>query len=196
MENRNYASRPMPSPILHPPSPLRLSVANRQRTRKIHSRLLKKIAAALLADLEINQAELGINLLATREMASINETFLRHEGPTDVITFDYAGQAASARAARTHAASKGTREQAARAPLHGDIFICVDKAVSQAKEFRSSWQSEVVRYLVHGVLHLLGHDDSRPAERREMKREENRLVRGLSRRFWLADIARSTKIAA
>ena len=51
----------------------------------------------------------------------------------------------------------------ARRPLHGEIFICVDEAVWQARKFRTSWQSEIVRYLVHGVLHLLGHDDSRPA---------------------------------
>ena len=50
-----------------------------------------------------------------------------------------------------------------RATLHGEIFICVDEAVLQARKFRTSWQSEIVRYLVHGVLHLLGHDDSRPA---------------------------------
>ena len=47
--------------------------------------------------------------------------------------------------------------------LHGELFICVDEAVAQAKEFKTSWQSEVVRYVVHGVLHLLGHDDLQPA---------------------------------
>ncbi|MGA2854319.1 MAG: rRNA maturation RNAse YbeY, partial [Verrucomicrobiota bacterium] len=64
-------------------------IANRQRARKIDSRLFKKIAEALLADLKIKEAELGINLVAAREMTLLNETFLRHEGSTDVITFDY-----------------------------------------------------------------------------------------------------------
>ena len=137
--------------------------------------MLKKIAGALLADLKIEKAELGINLLAAREMSLLNETFLRHEGPTDVITFDYAKK---------------------RKSLHGEIFVCVHEAVVQAKSFRSNWQLETVRYVIHGVLHLLGHDDSRAAARRKMKREENRLLRGLSRRFSLADIARATKLAA
>ena len=75
-----------------------------------------------------------------------------------------------------------------RPTLHGELFICVDVALAQAKEFKSSWQAEVVRYVVHGVLHLLGHDDLKPHLRRKMKREENRLVRRLSRRFSLAQL--------
>ena len=60
--------------------------------------------------------------------------------------------------------------------LHGEIFVCVDEAVLQARKFGTSWQSEIVRYIVHGVLHLLGFDDSSAGARRKMKREENRLV--------------------
>jgi len=62
--------------------------------------------------------------------------------------------------------------------------------MTQAKEFQSSWQAEVVRYVVHGVLHLLGYDDLKPALRRRMKREENRLMRLLAREFTFARLAR------
>ena len=64
-------------------------LANRQRTRKINLRLLKQITDALLADLNVEDAELGVHLVATPEMTRLNEKFLRHAGPTDVITFDY-----------------------------------------------------------------------------------------------------------
>ena len=43
----------------------------------------------MLADLEIEKAELEINLVAATEMTRLNEKFLHHKGPTDVITFDY-----------------------------------------------------------------------------------------------------------
>jgi rRNA maturation RNase YbeY len=66
--------------------------------------------------------------------------------------------------------------------MHGELFICVDEAVLQAKKFKTSWQSEIVRYLVHGVLHLLGHDDFKPA-RRKMKREENRWCTNFPKSF-------------
>ena len=80
--------------------------------------------------------------------------------------------------------------------IHGEIFICVDEAVLQARKFGTSWQSEIVRYIVHGVLHLLGFDDSSAGARHKMKREENRRLGGLSRRFTLAQLSRPARIPA
>ena len=161
---------------------MKVVIVNRQQTRKINLRLLKKITGGLLAGLEIENAELGVNLVAETEMILLNETFLRHRGPTDVITFDYSS------------AERGVRSAESR--LHGEIFVCVDEAIRQAKKFGATWQLEIVRYIIHGVLHLLGHDDSRPAARRKMKREENRWLSRLSRRFSLAQLARATKLGA
>jgi len=160
---------------------MNLAIANRQRTKKLNTRFLKQIVAALFAELKITEAELGINLVSEKEMARVNWRFLQHEGSTDVITFDH----------------KNSEFQNSnfKLEIQGELFICVDMAVRQAKEFQSSWQSEVVRYVVHGVLHLLGYDDLQPALRRRMKREENRLVRRLAKRFALAQLARPAKMA-
>jgi probable rRNA maturation factor len=160
-------------------------IVNRRQTRKINARLLKQIVGELFAELKITEAELGIHLVGAREMTLVNETFLQHEGATDVITFDH-NEPVKPRPARTPAPPS----------LHGELFICVDDAVSQAKEFDTNWQSEIVRYVVHGVLHLLGHDDLKPALRRKMKREENRLVRLLAKRFSLAQLSRAAKLGA
>ena len=174
---------------------MNIVIASRQRTRKINPRRFKHIAEALLADLRIGEAELGINLVAAREMTLINETFLRHEGSTDVITFDY-GSSAGQAPRLSHSETKiGDRRDACPA-LHGEIFICVDEAVSQAKHFDASWQSEIVRYLVHGVLHLLGHDDRNAAARRTMKHEEKRRLAVLSEKFSLAQIGGPSKLRA
>ncbi len=168
-------------------------LANRQRTRNLNLRWLKQIANALLVDLKIEDAELGVHLIATPEMTRLNEKFLRHQGSTDVITFDYTD---NGRASRPQPAAKPGVIGTSRPTLHGEIFICVDEAVLQARKFGTSWQSEIVRYLVHGILHLLGHDDSRADERRKMKREEDRRLRELSRRFSLAHLARPAKLSA
>jgi probable rRNA maturation factor len=141
-----------------------VTITNRQRKRKINSRLLKKIVGTLLTELDIQETELGINLVAASEMALVNETFLQHKGSTDVITFNYSDK------------TEGTF-------LRGEFFVCVDEAFLQARKYGTNWQSEVVRYIVHGVLHLLGHDDLKSNLRRKMKREENRLVRLLAKRF-------------
>jgi probable rRNA maturation factor len=170
---------------------MNIVIANRQRTRKINARLLKEIAETLLADMKISGAELGIHLVAAREMTLINGTFLRHKGPTDVITFDYANEGRAGSPLPADGAHGATRPT-----LHGEIFVCVDEAVLQAKKFKTTWQSEIVRYLVHGILHLLGHDDRHAAARRKMKREENRRLAGLSKKFSLAQIGGASKLRA
>ena len=144
---------------------------NRQKTRVIDARTLRRIVHSLLEESlpDVRSYELGIQLVGAKEMARVNMTFLQHEGSTDVITFDY-GE------------GKGSSVVA------GELYVCLDDAVVQAKEFRTTWQSELVRYLVHGVLHLLGHDDLKPAGRRVMKREENRLLKELSKRFALGKL--------
>jgi len=159
---------------------MNIVIANRQRTKKIDVRLLKQIIGGLFAELNISAGELGINLVGAKEMAKVNWQFLQHEGSTDVITFDHADGA----------------HGKMRPALHGELYVCVDDAVAQAMEFRTSWQLESVRYIVHGVLHLLGHDDLKPAWRRRMKREENRLVRLLAKRFSLAQLSRTAKLGA
>jgi probable rRNA maturation factor len=174
---------------------MNIVIASRQRTRKINPRRLKQIAEALLADLRIGEAELGINLVAAREMTLINETFLRHEGSTDVITFDYSDSAGDG--ARSFKKKKLEPPHVGSCNcIYGEIFICVDETILQAKKFKTTWQSEIVRYLVHGVLHLLGHDDRNAATRRKMKREEKRRLAGLSEKFSLAQIGGASKLRA
>lgn len=132
-------------------------LTNRQRDRQVDTRALRALAEAVLA--EAGQgAELGIHLVSAKRSAEVNWQFLRHEGPTDIITFDHGS----------------TPER-----LFGEMFICVPEAVRQAKEFGTTWQAELRRYVIHGILHLRGYDDLEPVKRRVMKREENRLVRKL-----------------
>jgi probable rRNA maturation factor len=167
-------------------------IANRQRTKKMNTRLLKQIVNELFAELKIETAELGINLVGAREMTLLNETFLQHEGSTDVITFDHGENVLPASCRQ----NKSELPARCRKHVHGEIFICVDEAISQAREFKTNWQSEIVRYVIHGVLHLLGHDDLKPALRRKMKREENRLVQKLARKISFAQLTRTAKLRA
>jgi probable rRNA maturation factor len=67
--------------------------------------------------------------------------------------------------------------------LHGEIFVCLGEALSQSHRFHTTWQGELVRYVVHGMLHLLGYDDLGKSVRRRMKAAEDALVRRLARQF-------------
>ena len=146
-----------------------LSVRNRQKTRRVDMVLFKRMIRFLLHDLlSRTDYELGFYIVESKEMAEVNETFLQHTGSTDVITFDY--------------------NEPDSPTLRGEVFICMDDAVHQAKEFQTTWQSELVRYAVHSVLHLLGYDDLVPDKRRIMKREENRLLKELAGQFSLSKL--------
>lgn len=175
----------------------RVTIHNRQRTRVADTRRLRKIAQTLLAErLQVHAADLGIYLVAEPEMTRLNETFLRHQGSTDVITFDYAENDGQASCLPKAPRKREMNGQHTRPVLHGEIFICVDEAVLQARKHRTNWQSEVVRYLIHGVLHLLGYDDHRSGDRRKMKRAENQLLRHFSRRISLAQPGQPIKLGA
>lgn len=147
-----------------------LILRNRQRARSVDTRHLRRIVRSLLRDdLLVEDYELGVHLVGERAMVRLNESHLRHAGCTDVITFDY-----------QHCEPRG--------PLLGDIFVCVPEAWRQAARFRVAWQQEVLRYVVHGILHLRGFDDQAAGRRKAMKKEENRLLRRLGGRFDVAQI--------
>lgn len=85
-----------------------------------------------------------------RELA-VNREFLNHDYYTDVITFDYSGA--------TY--------------ISGDIFISLDFVREVAEELGISFESELHRIIIHGVLHLTGQADKTPETKTEMTRKED-----------------------
>jgi probable rRNA maturation factor len=156
--------------------PAFLQVCNRQKARRLNLPLVRQLVGRLLEEWPRPRGQsgakaglqrggqLGVYFVHAAEMARLNGEFLGHAGSTDVITFDY-------------------REDDGQDEWRGEIFVSVDDAVASAPRFRATWQLELARYVVHGMLHLRGYDDRRPAARREMKKEENRVLKALSRRF-------------
>jgi probable rRNA maturation factor len=147
-------------------------IFDRQRSLVLQRTLWRRVARGLLEDLlDRRDYELGVHFIGAAEMTGLNETFLDHQGSTDVLTFNHQEDARSER-------------------MCGEIFISVDDALVHARRFRVRWPCEVTRYLVHGVLHLEGFDDTDPVSRRAMKRRENKLLKELSLRFDLGKLGR------
>lgn len=92
----------------------------------------------------IDEAEISVALLDDAAIASMNEEYLEHEGPTDVITF---------------AMHEGDE------PPLGDIYVGVEQATRQAAEFGATPAEEVLRLAVHGALHVVGYEHPEGAER-------------------------------
>ncbi len=129
--------------------------------RRLDVALLQRRARGVLAALGHARSELSIALVDDREMAELNGTHREREGPTDVLSFSLLeGE---------HGDFRGR--------LLGDVVISVETAQRQARQAHRGFDDELFRLLVHGVLHLLGHDHEDPAEAQAMRAEEGRLRR-------------------
>jgi probable rRNA maturation factor len=161
-----------------------LILRNRQRVRSLNMRLLRQIAQRLLEHAWPREGvDLAVYVVNQAEITHLNEKFLRHKGSTDVITFDYSGSVAADVSRRTPSEVKTAPTDVGGYLLHGEIFVCIEEALTQARSFRTTWQSELVRYIVHGVLHLLNYDDQDVRSRHRMKAAENALVCRLATEF-------------
>ena len=88
----------------------------------------------------------------------LNVEFLNHDTLTDIISFDYiAGK-----------------------KLHGDIFISIERVKDNAKDFKVSFEEELNRVLVHGILHYCGYKDKTDDDAKEMRDKENHYLSQLN----------------
>ena len=145
-----------------------IQVRSQQRLHPVMSREVQKAAIILMDELlKMNSYDLNILFVNKTRMTKINLEHLRHGGATDIITFDYTTPTL----------------------LHGDLIICPPVASENAARYRVSLGHEIARNIIHGVLHLLGYDDSESIVRKKMKRAENRLLQKLALRFPLDSLA-------
>ena len=126
-------------------------------------------------------AELSILFVGIDEIAELNSQFMGHEGPTDVLAFPID-------AAEVEVASLPTRSVAPdRAPadpgdlplLLGDVVVCPAVAAAQFAEHAGTLDDELALLVVHGVLHVLGHDHAEPEEMARMRARELELLESL-----------------
>ena len=98
---------------------------------------VERALRALLNAEGVDEATLSVAYVSDTDIAALNEQFLQHAGPTDVLSF----------------ALHGPGE-----PPHGDIYIGADQALRQAAELGVPPHEEWVRLALHGALHVLGYD--------------------------------------
>jgi rRNA maturation RNase YbeY len=103
-----------------------------------------------------NKTEGDINYIFCNDdfLLNINQQYLNHDTLTDIISFDY---------------SVGNE-------LHGDIFISTERVADNAIDFGVSFELELLRVLVHGVLHYCGYKDKSPADELVMRTKEDEKI--------------------
>lgn len=125
-----------------------------------HERV-RRLALHVLRAERVRDALVSIAFVSDREIARLNERHLGHRGPTDVISF-------------------GLAPTSSRGPIVGDVYIAPDVARRHAAALGGGVREELMRLVVHGVLHVLGHDHPDDAEARyasPMWKRQERLLR-------------------
>lgn len=129
---------------------------------------LRALLAQVLKGEGRRVGEVAIVISDDELLRQINRDWRAIDRATDVISFAYDGREPDA----TGPASGG------HPPVRGDLLISLDRVHAQAKRFRVTPGTELARLVVHGALHLCGHDHARAAERKLMRtREESALRR-------------------
>ena len=133
---------------------------NSVRRSGINARSVKATARQLLEALGESDATLSLSFVDDAQIRELNRLHRGKDKPTDVLSFPLA------------AADPLTGVER----LLGDVVISVDTARRQAADYDASLEAEINRLLIHGVLHVMGHDHEEAAERDRMRAEERRLA--------------------
>jgi probable rRNA maturation factor len=132
----------------------------------LKKRAIRAKLERVLSDLGCHDKELSILFTDDRRMARLNLRYLGRAGPTNVLAFPMVDSNTSA--GQTPDIETG---------LLGDVVISVDTAQREAEESGETLEQSVDRLLIHGILHLLGHDHvGAEAQGVLMQREEGRLM--------------------
>ncbi len=126
-------------------------------------RRVADVARAVLRSEQARHALLSITFVSTRAIRALNRRHLRRDAATDVIAFRY-------------------RQHGPRAPIIGDVYIAPDVARASAAALGLGVREEIVRLVVHGTLHVLGHDhpDGPTRVGSAMWKRQERLVKRLA----------------
>lgn len=135
------------------------------RDRDINVRRLKNTARKLLRSAGHPAGELSLLLTGDAQVRELNRTHRGKDKATDVLSFP---------------AARPDSRQAEKDQFLGDIAISLETARRQAAGYNAPLQNEVNRLLIHGLLHLLGHDHHEPVERAAMEAEERRLAAAIA----------------
>lgn len=114
---------------------------------------LEQAVRSILHEAGVRRAQISLAVVDDPTIHDLNRRFLRHDYPTDVLSFLLDREADY---------------------LEGELVVSGDTARSQAPLAGWSAADELLLYVVHGTLHLVGYDDQAPEQREAMRREESR----------------------
>ncbi len=112
---------------------------------------IKKWIKLVISGYKKDTGDINFIFTSDRQILSINKIYLGHDYYTDIISFDYSADSL----------------------INGDIFISVERVVENATTFQVSFNQELKRVIVHGILHFIGFKDNTENEKAEMRTAED-----------------------
>jgi probable rRNA maturation factor len=134
---------------------LTIDICNRQRVLPLERRRMRAAVRAVLSDAGLRGGEVSIAVVDDATMAKLHQQFLDEPGPTDVLSFLLDRSEES---------------------IEGEVVVSAETARANATRYRSAPADELMRYVIHGTLHLVGQGDRTPSERAAMRRLERRYL--------------------
>lgn len=134
-------------------------VKNLHWHKKVQLKSIKRLAEKVLEG-EKNRQNVNVILVDDKYIKRLNRKFLNRATPTDVLAF----------------AMNEDKKAAPRHGLVGEVYISLDRAEKQAKQYNQSLQQEVHLLVAHGLLHLLGYDHGKRDQERKMRKKEGKYL--------------------
>ena len=107
-------------------------------------------------------ARISLAVVDDTEIARLNARYLGRHAPTDVLAFPYS-----------------VTDDPAHDEELGEVIVSAETAEREARRRHKTFEKELALYMIHGLLHLLGYDDTSPEKARAMRRRERELLRML-----------------
>ncbi len=130
---------------------IEIELANRQSTHRFDEDRLISAARMILSDEGIERAVTSIAVVDDVTIHELNRRYLQHDYPTDVLSFVF---------------------EKSDDHLEGEVIVSADTAATASPQYGWSVDDELLLYVIHGTLHLVGYDDTTPAARDSMRSRE------------------------
>ncbi|WP_145449359.1 rRNA maturation RNase YbeY [Gimesia panareensis] len=144
-----------------------IDIQNSQNQLAIDETQLQEAARYLLQTEQVTQAEISLAIVDNPTMRELNRQYLSHDYDTDVLSF----------LLECHPADtpENPELRGAGKSIEGEIIVSADMAMSMAEQYHWSAESELLLYVVHGLLHLCGYDDLSDEELKVMRLREQQI---------------------
>ncbi len=162
-ENRRLINIPM----------YQIAIANSQDCLELDEDFLVQVAERVLAEEQVAAAEISVALVDNATIHQLNRQFLSHDYATDVLSFLLGCESAEA---EDSASEPPPKRRGRGKRLDGEVIISTETALQDAQKYGWSPREEVVLYLIHGLLHLVGYDDLTSMEQAVMRARERAML--------------------